>query len=124
MQAQAADMIHARGDLERKSMRLMQSHYGTVRYILAYAVAGETITFHVITTDGEVRGCTSHPKSACVHYLPFPEHFLGSLTGAGPPRCCCTLEWQVRAAILVKGSTGGDPMCFLPRCTAAIVQLP
>ena len=103
MQAQAADMIHTRGDLERKSMRLMQSHYGTMRYILAYAAAGKTITSKPSRqTERSEATPLIRPKSACVHHLPLPEHFLGSLRGARPPRRCCKLEWQVHAAMLVK----------------------
>ena len=103
MQALAADMIHARGDLDRKSVRLMHSHYGNVRYILAYAAAGETITFQAITTDGEVRGYTSHSSQECLCYPPFIRALSQlHLIGARPPRGSCALEWQVRAAVLVR----------------------
>ena len=63
MQALAVGVHEAHADLRRKSVRLMPSHYGTVKYIPAYAAAGYTITFHVITTAGEVRGYTSHSCS-------------------------------------------------------------
>ena len=60
MQASAVGVGEAQNDLERKSVRLMQSHYGNVHYIPAYAAAGHTMTFHVITTDGAVGYRSSH----------------------------------------------------------------
>ena len=54
LQPEASGLGPAREDLEWKSISLSATHYGDVKYIMAYASSGPMLQYFFITTDGHV----------------------------------------------------------------------
>ena len=53
-QAAELGLAFAWQDLARKKICLSQSHYGSLKYILAYAASGSDIDIYAIAADGQV----------------------------------------------------------------------
>ncbi len=75
LQPEASGLTAARKDLGWKSISLSATHYGDVKYIMAYAASGPMLQYFYITTDGHVshslqQRLDATPASSLAHSYP------------------------------------------------------